>query len=360
MMLTSRDQNNNEELTMANNHPVVDKLKALLGSRADLKAALETSIEKADLPDYFKDLNSFYEFVAATVIQVPEYSAAMMQMDVAFYYVVDISPGQILKTDPEFQQWTKEYTNAWADFLNTEASLGNLKTYTSDKQFRIGDYQEGPSGWRSFNQFFARQVKPGKRPLARLEDPCTVLSPCDFIISSPVCEISDDATVTIKGVTLKIAELLQDCDHKDAFNGGLLISGILQIYDYHRFHTPIAGEVVEVKKIPGGIGLAIEREGDKLVAYLEPGFQFTQDRGLMILKTPVMGLVGLLPVGMAQISSVNMPAEVGAELYKGEEFGYFQFGGSNMLILTQKDRFHIDESVLDKHILQGTAIGRGC
>ena len=345
---------------MANTHPVVDELKMLLESRPDLKKAIETSIQKADLPQYFKDLNSFYEFVGKTIVQIPENSTEMMQMDVAFYYLVDISPDKILSKDPEFQQWIEDYTNAWADFLNTEASLGKLGSYTSDEQFRISDYQEGPSGWRSFNQFFARQIKPGKRPLGGPDDPSTVLSPCDFVIKTPVRVISDDATVTIKGVTLPISELLQDCENKDAFDGGLLISGILQIFDYHRFHTPVAGEVVEVRKIPGRIGLAIEREADRLVAILEPGFQFTQDRGLMILESPVMGLVGLLPVGMAQISSVNIPAEVGAELYRGEEFGYFQFGGSNMLILTQKGRLHLDDSVLDKHILQGTPIGRAC
>ena len=344
---------------MVVSYPVVDKLKALLESRSDLKSALETAIRDADL-DYFADLETFYDFVAETVVQVPEYSDRMMELDIAFYYLVDISPGQILAKDPEFQAWTKEYTNAWAEFLDTEASLGHLATYTSKKEFRIGDYQEGPSGWRSFNQFFARQVRPGKRPLARPDDPCTVLSPCDFVIMSPPVEVSDGATITVKGVTLPVSELLQDCEHKDAFNGGMLLSGILQIFDYHRYHTPIAGEVVEVKKIPGRIGLSVKRGKKGLEATLEPGFQFTQDRGLMVLKSPVMGLVGLLPVGMAQISSVNLPAEVGAQLYRGEEFGYFQFGGSNMLMLTQKDRFHFDESVVGKPLLQGTAIGRAC
>ncbi|MDX1429922.1 MAG: phosphatidylserine decarboxylase, partial [Rhodothermales bacterium] len=335
-------------------HPIVDELKMLLGSRDDLKTALRTAISTADLPQYFSDLDSFYDFVAKTVVQVPEYSDQMMQMDVAFYYLVDISPDRILATDKEFQDWTRDYTNAWADFLDSEASLGNLSTYTGDKAFRIGDYQQGPSGWRSFNQFFARQTRPGKRPLAKPEDPRTVLSPCDFTIMSPPNPVSGDATVTVKGVTLPISELLQDCDHKDAFDGGLMLSGILEIFDYHRYHTPVAGEVVELRKIPGQIGLAVERDGNTLKPYLQPGFQFTQDRGLMILESPVMGLVGLLPVGMAQISSVNLPAEVGAQLYRGEEFGYFQFGGSNMLMLTQKNRFQFDESIVGKHVLQGS------
>lgn len=349
---------------MAKSHPVVDELKILLKSRKDLKSALESAITNARLPEYFSDLQSFYAFVEKTVVQVPKHSNEMMQMDIAFYYVLSISPDEILFKDPEFQQWTRDYTNAWADFLNTDASTGELQSYIDDPSFRIGEYQEGPSGWHSFNQFFARQPKPGMRPLAKLDDPAVVLSPCDFSLMQPLMDISDDATVTIKGgITLKISELLKDCRHNDAFNGGSLLSGFLKISDYHRFHSPIGGKVVESRKIPGRIGLTIERDHEKgiLKAAPKPGFQFNQDRGVMVIDSPEMGLVGLLPVGMAQISSVVITAEEGVELHKGAEFGYFQFGGSNMLMLTEKGRFSFDQSVLKKkHILQGSAIGRAC
>jgi phosphatidylserine decarboxylase len=64
----------------------------------------------------------------------------------------------------------------------------------------------------------------------------------------------------------------------------------------------------------------------------ETGFQFTQARGLVVLATPI-GLVAMLPVGMAQVSSVILTAREGVTLRKGEEIGYFQFGGSDVVVV---------------------------
>lgn len=336
---------------------VVADLKKLLEKRPDLKTALESSITKADLPKLFKDLDTFYEFIAAAVVQVPQDSNQMLEMDLAYYYVVSISPDEILVTDSEFQEWNVAFNTAWGEFIDTDASKAHLGGYINDPRFTIEDYQDAPSGWHTFNQFFARQTKPGKRPVAESCDSSVVVSPCDFLIKNVVA-INDDSEVTVKHITLPVSELLQDSDYNDAFAGGYMVSGFLQIFDYHRFHTPIGGKVVEAKKIPGYVGMTIEREGDMLIPIPKPGFQFTQDRGLVVIDSPHMGLVGLLPVGMAQISSVVISTYVGAELHKGEELGYFQFGGSNVLMLTQKDRFEPDKSAIDTHILQGTAIGK--
>ncbi|HMB91190.1 MAG TPA: phosphatidylserine decarboxylase, partial [Rhodothermales bacterium] len=47
-------------------------------------------------------------------------------------------------------------------------------------------------------------------------------------------------------------------------------------------------------------------------------------------------IVAAIPVGMAQVSSVNMTATVGNTLLKGDEFGYFLFGGSDIIVLFQE------------------------
>lgn len=68
------------------------------------------------------------------------------------------------------------------------------------------------------------------------------------------------------------------------------------------------------------------------------GYEFTQARGIIIVDTTDspygdIGLVGIVPVGMCQVSSVNMTATVGSDLLKGDEFGYFLFGGSDIIVL---------------------------
>ena len=57
--------------------------------------------------------------------------------------------------------------------------------------------------------------------------------------------------------------------------------------------------------------------------------------GLIVLDSPI-GLVGCIPVGMSQVSSVVLTPDVGVYLHKGEELGYFQFGGSDFVMIFQK------------------------
>ncbi len=60
-------------------------------------------------------------------------------------------------------------------------------------------------------------------------------------------------------------------------------------------------------------------------------YQIDQERGLIVIDSPEVGLVAVLPVGMCFVSSVNLTPEVGARLQKGDEFGFFLFGGSDIV-----------------------------
>ncbi|MGH3708934.1 MAG: phosphatidylserine decarboxylase [Pseudonocardiaceae bacterium] len=73
----------------------------------------------------------------------------------------------------------------------------------------------------------------------------------------------------------------------------------------------------------------------------EGGYEFTQSRGVVVVDTTDstfgdIGLVAIVPVGMAQVSSVNLTMTVGSNVLKGDEFGYFFFGGSDIIVLFQK------------------------
>ena len=64
-------------------------------------------------------------------------------------------------------------------------------------------------------------------------------------------------------------------------------------------------------------------------------YQFTQTRGIIVIDSPI-GLVACLPVGIAHVSSVVITANEGVTLHKGEELGYFQFGGSDFVLLFER------------------------
>ncbi len=139
---------------------------------------------------------------------------------------------------------------------------------------------------------------------------------------------------------------MADSPFKDCFHGGTWMHGFVSESDYHRVHAPIGGKVVEARVISGQHYALIETMDlepatnrskktlcKRRVFYTpnEPGYQFVQGRGLVVLETKV-GLIAVLPVGMSVVSSVILTAEEGVTLRKGEELGYFQFGGSDVVV----------------------------
>lgn len=89
----------------------------------------------------------------------------------------------------------------------------------------------------------------------------------------------------------------------------------------------------------------------------DPGYQFVQSRGLVVLHTDI-GMVAILPVGMAVVSSVILTAEEGVTLRKGEELGYFQFGGSDVIVMFEaKPKVRLD-AVVGVHYRIGVQIGK--
>jgi phosphatidylserine decarboxylase len=77
---------------------------------------------------------------------------------------------------------------------------------------------------------------------------------------------------------------------------------------------------------------------------------------LIVIDSP-LGLVAVLPIGMAQVSSVNLSVEAGTELCKGEEFGFFSFGGSDIVMLFEAGAVRL-EAEIGTHYNQGRRIGR--
>lgn len=339
---------------MENTPFVVQQLISLLDANADLKNALEVSIQTADVPNV-KTIDQFYDFAASLLTKVP----TQRETDPAsseFFFLLNRSPDNILAEDPAFNKWVNDYTNEWGNFLNTPESAKSLDTFITNPQFNIADYDKGPSGWLTFNQFFTRKVKPGKRPVAELCNNNIIVSTSDSVYEG-CWTINDGALVTAKGVTYSIKDLMSGSKYSEKFKDGIFTHSYLNINDYHRFHTPVGGVIREVRNIPGKLMLdVVKREGGTFDAEDGVGFQLTQTRGMIVIESSI-GFVAVIAVGMGHVSSVNITADEGISLVKGEEFGYFAFGGSDMVILFEANRveFTAKEGV---HYKQGQEIGR--
>jgi phosphatidylserine decarboxylase len=280
-----------------------------------------------------------------------------------FYWLIDQplgSDGHLVQDIEWFSDWLIDYAKDWGNFLNTTESFNQeiLESFIVDSPaFRMQDSMIGtdpktwrpnnPSGWLTFNQFFARELNPGLRPIASPTDNTVVTAPadCTYKAQYPI-----DADSNIKEVTMKkthkyanVKDLLEGSEYADKFANGTFVHYFLGPYSYHRFHTPVAGFVKECYAIHGKVFLDVNLKDGQFDApdSSEGGYEFTQSRGVIIVDTTNspygnVGLVAVVPIGMAQVSSVNMTATINNQYEKGEEFGYFLFGGSDNILLFQE------------------------
>lgn len=103
----------------------------------------------------------------------------------------------------------------------------------------------------------------------------------------------------------------------------------------------MSGKVLEIESVQGNVFLDITLTEDgqwDAPDEAENGYEFTQARGIIIIDTgSEVGKVAVLPIGMAQVSGVMMNTQLkGENVCKGQEFGKFRFGGSDIIMLFQK------------------------
>lgn len=285
------------------------------------------------------------------------------------------------------RSWLIRFTSQYGKFLSTPKSWNEdyLNVVRTDKRFGLdsGDYED-PSNWKSFNDFFVRKLaSPDKRPISAPDDDSVVVSPADAVpqgiwriskenelVATDGAKVGQPEFVPVKSRRFSsVSELLGPSRYKDAFAGGTMTQLFLDVYDYHRYHFPISGTVREVLYIPGDVAVGGYVNWDKATkSYVlhseQPGWQMIEARAVVVVETEEYGLVAVMPIGMSQISSIELIEELkpGAVVRKGDELGSFLFGGSTVLMLFQKD-VKLDLSFEKTnghypHQLMGQAYGR--
>jgi len=376
--------------------PIVQKLQKLIeahGWAGRFQQALdEAAAQKVAQIAHILSLNDYLHYIDEMVRWAPrEAGDSRLVHDklVEFHFILDqpslrslqsplapalVGPGPHFVAAPlsPLSQWMSDYAVAWGAYLDTPASAQHIDSFRTNPAFCWSDYMPPPSGYQTFNQFFARHARPGRRPVAALCDDSVVVSPADavFIGAWPVAgdssiHVEEPTTLDVKGLRWSIRQLLDGSRYADRFAGGVFTHSALRTYDYHRWHAPVRGTVLEARIVQGQVWLdvqavEVELAGVKrniLRAMEGTGYQFVQTRGLVVLDSPA-GLVACLPVGMAQVSSVVITAEVGSYIRKGEELGYFQFGGSDFVMVFEQ-RAGLQMSCRpEQHSVQGAAVGR--
>lgn len=352
---------------MATLHPIVLELVEMIktnGWQDKFQQALDNCKAQNVVEfDEIKTLEDYYQWLNNFLTWIPVENRAgtkMYNMLGTFYFLLDMPPVRELQTPfiPEnkepklspLSKWIQQFAIALGKWLDTPDSITpeSVQSFYDAPRFNMEEYLQPRGGWKTYNDWFARTPKPGARPIAAPLDDRVVVSPADST-NAGQWWVGADSQVDIKGIEWRIDELLEGSPYKDAFKGGIWIHQFLNTTDYHRQHAPVGGKVVEARFIQGQAYLQVTAEpipGDPtgrnhvvLKRQFDipdtPGYQFMQARGLVVIDSPI-GLVAVLPMGMAQVSSVIMTTEVGRTIAKGDEISYFQFGGSDIVVIFQQ------------------------
>ena len=125
------------------------------------------------------------------------------------------------------------------------------------------------------------------------------------------------------------------------FTGGSVYQAFLNPFNYHRWHSPINGTIEKAYVQPGMFFTQTDAmKEDPTDQDLSEGYLTNvETRAIIYIKAddPSIGTVCVMPVGMVEISSCNLNKHIkaGAKVRKGDELGYFAYGGSTHCVLFQ-------------------------
>lgn len=237
-------------------------------------------------------------------------------------------------------------------FLSSPFSKCMIRGFIEKNEISMDEYED--VSYDSYNDFFTRKLKQGKRPLP--EDKNVLFSPCDSKVS--VYPIKKDTSFVIKDTRYTLETLLRNRKIARHFQGGYALILRLTVDDYHRYCYIDDGKKSNNYFIPGVYHTVNPIANDYVNVYKENTREFT------MMKTEHFGDVVQMEVGALMVGRiVNHHGYY--QMSRGEEKGYFQFGGSTIVLLVRKENVEIRKELLERtanscetKIRQGQPLGR--
>ena len=254
-----------------------------------------------------------------------------------FDALVNSEKGQLLFSDNVFASWFIEFLDARGDYLDTPESAGTMDLWMADTSLHMDDYVVPDGGFATFNQFFLRELASGAKPLDGQGDPSVLVSPADGGIRRIYAE-NLDTGFQVKRDVINIRQALNNSTYADRFIGGDVVDILLWFTDYHHFHAPVSGEILEIGEYAGSYNYNFEE------------VNWYQDlarhkRLCYLIQSEEFGVVAMIPVGFWGVGSIINECQVGDYIEKGSELGHFAYGGSSILLVFEPGVIEFDPPV---------------
>jgi phosphatidylserine decarboxylase len=230
----------------------------------------------------------------------------------------------------------RSLSKRYGRWQNSPRSAKKIKSFIDKCGINVDEIDIPPGGFLSFNDFFTRKLKSGSRPLHG--DSESLISPADSRLLAYT--ITEETVYPVKGVYFSLEELVRDRSITKPYRGGTCLIFRLAPMDYHRFCYLDDGNHGPVQSIGGKLHsvnpLALRRN---LRVFQE------NYREYCILSTKNFGEVIQVEVGALLVGKIHQHMRHGGSFSRGQEKGYFEFGGSTIIVILRPRIGSIDADI---------------
>lgn len=231
------------------------------------------------------------------------------------------------------------FSKLYGSFQKSSISCYKIVPFIEKFEVDTSEFLEPVSNFCSFNDFFIRRLKPETRPIAQKKNKAILPTDARYLVFSNVKEVPH---FFVKGKKFSLRELLKNEELSRKYEAGSMVIARLCPVDYHRFHFPCDAIPGEPQLINGALfsvnPIALKRN-IKILS--------ENKRVVTTLATLHFGDVLYIEVGATHVGSIHQTFQANKMYVKGEEKGYFSFGGSCIILLFEPNRIHFDQDLLE-------------
>lgn len=241
--------------------------------------------------------------------------------------------GAALASFIAYSPWISAAYGFWQKLSLTRKKIA---PFIEEYQVDIGEFLNPVESFNSFNDFFIRFLKPEARPLATTD----LIIPADGRYLA--YNFNDSGEVTVKGQTFNIEAFFDDPALAKRYKGGSLLIARLCPSDYHRFHFPTECIPSKPRCIEGALFSV-----NPLALTKRPSIFWENKRVLTLLKTVTLGTIAYFEIGATNVGAIHHTYKPEHKAAKGEEKGYFSFGGSALLLFFEPGKVTLSQDLIE-------------
>ena len=301
---------------------------------------------------HIQDVHELLQLINEVLTMAPEFGDqnVTLPLGAILDWTMGTQAGFAAYRDPRINMMIAKILTVWSTYLSSRASLYVLndspkgwKSPAAEQAIGIEQYQHDPAdphwGFTSWNDFFTRRFNDDQRPVYAPEDDGIIVAACESTPYAIATDVQLRDQFWIKSQPYSLQDMLAGDRACHQFVGGTVYQAFLSATDYHRWHSPVAGTIVRAFVRPGTYYSEADSEGDAATDPINSQGYLTHvaTRAIFLIQAdnPTIGLLAFLAVGMSEVSSCLIGADMtaGHHVTKGEELGYFQFGGSTHCLI---------------------------